>query len=69
MDTAQKAKLEQEASWIAARLKEPSTYAGIAAVTAALGMSLPPGIIQNVTLIGTGIGGLLAFFLPEAKKS
>ena len=55
-------------SWLGARLAEPSTYAGIAATLAAIGIHLDPSVAKNLTLAGTGIGGLLAFLLPEATK-
>jgi hypothetical protein len=55
-------------SWIILRLKEPSTYAGIAAVIA--GMAFIPNAAawsHEVTLIGAAIAGLIAIVLPEGK--
>jgi len=50
---------------IANRLKEPSTWAALFTALAALGVSLDPGMIQNITAAGAGVAGLLAFFMPE----
>jgi hypothetical protein len=54
-------------SWLVARLQEPSTYAGAAAMLSAFGLTLDPGILHDLTLVGTGLGGLVAFLLPQAK--
>jgi hypothetical protein len=55
-------------SWLSARLQEPSTYAGLAAMLSAFGLSLDAGLLHDVMLIGTGLGGLVAFVLPQAKQ-
>ena len=55
------------ANWLGARLREPSTYAGAAAIFAYFGMNVDHGLLQNITMIGTGLGGVLAFTLPEKK--
>lgn len=52
-------------SRLIASLREPSTYAALAALLGTVGISLPPGLVQNVTLAGTGLAGLLGVFLPE----
>jgi DMSO reductase anchor subunit len=62
-----KAEVKKDASWLAARLKEPSTYAGLAAVAAVFHMGIPPDALTAITQIGTGVGGLLAVFLAENK--
>ena len=48
-----------------ARLREPSTYATLAAMLGAFGLSVEPGVLQNLTLAGTGLSGLLGLLLPE----
>lgn len=53
--------------WLSARLQEPSTYAGAATMLSAFGLSLDPGILHDIVLVGTGLGGLVAFVLPQAK--
>jgi hypothetical protein len=63
------AKIEEGVSWLGARLREPSTYAGLAVLLGAFGhFTLPHGAMDNIALIGTGIGGLIAIFLPEGKS-
>ena len=65
--TFDKASAEKDISWLGARLREPSTYAGLAAVLAVAHLSTDPGLVHDITLIGTGLGGVIAFFLPEGK--
>lgn len=48
------------------RLREPSTWAGIAALGLIFG--LPPGTIEAVGQIIGGAAALGAIFLPEASK-
>lgn len=53
---------------ILARLREPSTWAGIAGLVA--GVSVLPhagDVAQSITLVGGAIAGLLAIWMPEAK--
>jgi hypothetical protein len=47
------------------RLKEPSSWAAIASAMLALGISVDPGLWQHLALAGTGVSGLLAFFMGE----
>ncbi len=51
----------------AARLREPSTMAGIAALAALLGV--PPGVPELVGQIIVGVTGLAAILLPEVKRA
>jgi hypothetical protein len=55
--------------FLIARLREPSTYAGVAAFVGALAF-LPHAadISQSVGIVGTAVAGLLAIWLPETKK-
>jgi len=71
-----RADVEQKVSYIGARLREKSTYAGL---SIALGFALPylshyvPGlsgdsaasIVDAISSIGIGVGTLIAIFLPE----
>lgn len=52
-----------------ARLKEPSTYAGLAAFAGIFGVQFAPAEMQAANLIGGTIAALLAVFLPERVKS
>jgi hypothetical protein len=56
-------------SSILGRFSEPSTYSSLAALLGVFGLSIPPGVVQSVALVGTGVAGLVGFFLPEAKKA
>jgi hypothetical protein len=49
------------------RLKEPSTYAGLAAAATAAHVVLPDTVAQSIYVTGMFIGGMLAIFLPEKK--
>jgi hypothetical protein len=52
---------------LAARLKEPSTHAGLTALIAATGLTLDAGLVQSAVLALSGIFGVLAVLLPEGK--
>ncbi len=52
---------------LAARFKEPSSWAGIGSVLAIVHVNLDPGLINSITLIGAVLAGLVAFFVPEKK--
>lgn len=47
------------------RLREPSTWAGVAAMAGTFGFNLDPGLIQYGTMALAGIAGLAAFFVRE----
>ncbi|GEM_PF-4533855 len=65
-------KVEAEISWLGARLREPSTYAGLSSLAAAAALFhlIPSGdgadLVKYITMIGMGVGGLIAILLPEA---
>lgn len=52
---------------ILARLRQPSTYAGLAAVIASLGFAGSDLVGQTIPIVGTAVAGLLAVWLPEGK--
>ncbi|MGB6536643.1 MAG: hypothetical protein WBF58_11855 [Xanthobacteraceae bacterium] len=65
---------EQDASWLGTRLREPSTYAGLSLLLAAIfhlkNASALSGDIQTIGIgIGMVVGGVLAILLPEQKNS
>jgi hypothetical protein len=51
--------------YLIARLREPSTYAGLAALLASFGLSLDAGLVQSIALLGTGLAGVVAAFMPD----
>ena len=59
---------ERDVSWLGARLREPSTYAGLGIVLAAFHLANAGDWVSALTAIGTGIGGIIAIVLPEAKR-
>ena len=60
-------KSEQELSWIAERLREPSTYAGLGILLSIFAHTSDPGLVKSLSMIGMGIGGLIAFFMADRK--
>ena len=52
---------------IVKRLREPSTYAGVAALIGALGVPLAPEAAQTVVAVGSAVTALLAIWLPEKR--
>lgn len=55
-------------SYLIARFREPSTYAGIAALLASLGVSVPAPWVQAVSAVGVALAGAAALFLPEKPR-
>lgn len=53
--------------YIVNRLKEPSTYAGLAALLGAFGVSIDPGMLQAVVAVATAIAGLASIFVSEKQ--
>jgi hypothetical protein len=68
------ANAEQEISWIGARMREPSTYAGLSGLAAAAAIfGLIPStdaneLVKDITVAGMAIGGILGIVLPEASR-
>ena len=56
-------------NFIINRLREPSTWSGIASIAVALGLGIPPGALEAVTQIGVGLAGLAGVFLAEKGKA
>lgn len=52
--------------YLIARLKEPSTWAGLAAVLVAFGLTIPPDLIGALIPVATALAGLAAVLLKEA---
>lgn len=51
--------------YLIARLREPSTYAGIAALLASFGLSVDAGLVQSVAMFGTGLAGIAAAVMKD----
>lgn len=63
MSTTKTTKTKRRAAAILARLREPSTMAGIAAL--ALLAGVPPGVPEAAMQGVAAVAGLLAVLLPE----
>ena len=50
-----------------ARLKEPSTWAGLGVILGLFGIHLAPEKLTAVIGVATAVAALLAVFLPERK--
>jgi hypothetical protein len=65
MDQSQ---VRKDVSWIGARLREPSTYAGIAAMLAAFGFGHGDQWAEVIVSAGIAITGALAIVMPEDRQ-
>jgi hypothetical protein len=54
-------------SYVITKLREPSSWAGIAALFAALGWQLPTEYFGAITQVGIALAGLAAILLNERK--
>ncbi|MCK5316928.1 MAG: hypothetical protein KAJ55_03390 [Anaerolineales bacterium] len=54
--------------WIAARLKEPSTYQGLATILTAAGIFLSPELWLGIGTAGAAIVGLVQVIKKEIEK-
>ena len=50
------------------RLKEPSTYAGLASIVGLFGIHVAPETWTAIIAVLTAVAGLLAIILPEKAK-
>lgn len=53
--------------WICARLREPSTYAGIVAIVTVAGIRISPEMQEAITAAGIALGGLILVVMKEKK--
>ena len=56
-------------AFLLARLKEPSTYAGIGALLAAAGIRADDAVVQAVVQALVSLAGLAAVLMPENSGS
>jgi len=63
-----KAEVTRDVSWVGARMREPSTYAGLAVLLGGvLHLANADAWAAAVASIGIGVGGIIAILLPEKK--
>ena len=55
----------QVVSYVLARAGEASSWAGMAAVMAGLGVQLDPGLWQNAVAVATALAGLAAYLIRD----
>jgi len=55
-------------AFLVARLREPSTYAGLAALLAAGGLHPRPDVLSAAINAAVALAGLAAVLLPEKKS-
>jgi len=61
--------LQKVLAYIAARLKEPSTYPALALVLTACGRLISPAQENAIMIIGLFLAGLIGAVLPDRMKS
>lgn len=59
---------KQEVSFLVARLKEPSSWAGMAAILMAAGIKVDPTLWGLTVQAGVALAGIAAFFLSEKSS-
>jgi hypothetical protein len=57
-------KIKHDVSYVGARLREPSTYNGLAILAGLVGFQFDPSLGKALVAIGIAVGGLLGVLLP-----
>jgi len=52
-------------SYLVSRAGEASSWAGVAAIMAGLGVQLDPGLWQNLVAVATALAGLAAYLIRD----
>lgn len=55
-------------SYLVSRLKEPSTYAGLASLLGLVGVNLAPESLTAIISVATAIAAAVAVFVPDLNK-
>lgn len=53
--------------WITDRLRERSTWVGLAGLVSALGIGIEPAQMDAIAAAGAAVAGLLAVFWPDKR--
>lgn len=56
------------ALWLAARVREPSTWSGAGVVAIVAHQFLPGAVADAALAIGAAVGGLIAVLIPESAS-
>jgi hypothetical protein len=54
-------------NYVLTRLKEPSTWTGLALGATAVGVQVSPELQDSITTLGIGAAGLISAVLPDRK--
>lgn len=54
--------------YILDRLKEPSTWRGLAMLATALGVTIDPSQMAAIVAAGTAVAGLIGVLLPDSAR-
>lgn len=54
--------------WVIARLREPSTYGGLASLLTLVGVTISPEFQDAIVAAGVAIGGALMVFMREKGR-
>lgn len=55
-------------AYIVNRMKEPSTYAGLASILGLVGVNLAPESLTAIISVATAIAAAVAVFVPDLNK-
>lgn len=55
-------------AYLVSRMKEPSSYAGLASLLGLVGINLAPESMTAIVQVLTGIAALIAVFVPDLNK-
>lgn len=55
-------------AYLVARMKEPSSYAGLASILGLVGVNLAPEAWTAIISVLTAIAGAVAVFVPDLNK-
>jgi hypothetical protein len=55
-------------AWVIARLSEPSTHAGLAAIAASVASSTAPGLVHQLALLAVALLGSTAIAKAECSR-
>ena len=60
--------LQMVGNWLLRRLRERSTYVGLAAVASAAGIEVSTDQVDTVATAALGLFGVLNMFVPDGKQ-
>jgi len=61
-------KYSKWALWLAARIREPSTWSGAGVIAIVAHQFLPGAVADAALVVGAAVGGLVAVLIPESAS-